>query len=338
MISHDNITFTINLTIDLLKLRQFRERIISYLPLSHVAGQLLDVFCGLSLGATVYFAQPDALKGSLLTTLKEVKPTLFFGVPRVWEKIQDNLEKVIKGITGSKLQLFNWSRKVTGRKIRADFAQETSSHLAYNLAKKLVIKKIHQQLGFDKTKIFLSGAAPIKHETLEFFSTIGIPLGEIYGMSESTGPHTFGMPRFNRITSVGPINQYNRSKLCQPDKDGSGELCVYGRHVFMGYMNSEAKTRETFDEDDWLHTGDIAKIEDGFLFITGRLKELIITAGGENIAPIPIEDNVKTELPNLVSNCMLIGDKRKFLTLLVSLQVSRVLFVERETKGMNVNN
>ncbi len=166
-----------------------------------------------------------------------------------------------------------------------------------------------------------SAAAPITKETLEYFISIGFPIVECYGMSETTGPHSVGLSGSSRVTSVGPINQYNRSKIVNKDEDGSGELCIYGRHVFMGYLNSPQKTEETFDSEDWLHTGDIAKIDsDGFLYITGRLKELIITAGGENIAPIPIEDRVKSELSDVVSNCMLVGDKKKYLVLLVTLK------------------
>ena len=107
------------------------------------------------------------------------------------------------------------------------------------------------------------------------------------------------------------------------DGNGSGELCVKGRHVFMGYLNSQENTNESIDNEGWLHTGDLAKIDaDGFLYITGRLKEIVITAGGENIAPVPIEDTIKAELPMLISNCMLIGDKRKYLSILVTLKVS----------------
>ena len=140
-------------------------------------------------------------------------------------------------------------------------------------------------------------------------------------MSETTGPHSVGLSWANRVTSVGPIDQFNRSKIVNKGDDDSGELCIYGRHVFMGYLNSREKTEETFDSDGWLHTGDIAKIDsDGYLYITGRLKELIITAGGENIAPVPIEDRVKSELSDIVSNCMLVGDKKKYLVMLVTLK------------------
>jgi long-chain-fatty-acid--CoA ligase ACSBG len=142
-------------------------------------------------------------------------------------------------------------------------------------------------------------------------------------MSETTGPHSNGLSIKNRIGSIGPLQKFNQSKIVKTENDVdsvSGELCIYGRHVFMGYLNDDKKTKDTFDENGWLHTGDMAKIEDGFLYITGRIKELIITAGGENIPPVPIEDNLKAELPRLISNSMVIGDKRKYLTILVTLK------------------
>lgn len=171
-----------------------------------------------------------------------------------------------------------------------------------------------------------SAAAPITKETLDYFLSIGFPLVECYGMSETTGPHAVGTPWSNRVTSVGVIDQYNRSKIVNKDEEDSGELCIFGRHVFMGYLNNPEKTKEAFGDNDWLHTGDIAKIDaDGYLYITGRLKELIITAGGENIPPVPIEDKIKAELPRIISNCMLVGDKKKFLVVLVTLKVGRLI-------------
>lgn len=198
--------------------------------------------------------------------------------------------------------------------------QDTSS-FSTSIAKALVLNKIHKTLGLDKCRKMYSGAAPITKETLDLFISLGLPLCEVYGMSESTGPHSVGVNLNNRITSVGAVDRYNRAKLINKDGDGSGELCILGRHVFMGYLNDMSKTRESLDEEGWLRTGDIAKIDsDGFLYITGRLKELIITAGGENIPPVPIEDHVKAELPQLVSNCMLVGDRRKYLVMLVTLK------------------
>ncbi|CAF0978778.1 unnamed protein product [Brachionus calyciflorus] len=321
MISHDNITYLVRYMADAANLKKFNERFISYLPLSHIAAQIVDTYCPLFIGGTVYFAQPDALKGSLNTTLKQVRPTFFFGVPRVWEKIQEGIEKNVKTLSGVKLNMFKWAQKVATETVMQRFNGRNSMlNPSWKLAKVLILNKVHAQLGLDECRAVYSGAAPITKETLDFFISLGIPLCETYGMSESTGPHSVGTVFSNRVTSVGPLRQCNQSKLGNKDADGSGELLVKGRHVFMGYLNDINKTLQTFDSDEWLQTGDIAKINNNFIYITGRLKELIITAGGENIAPVPVEDNVKSELPDLISNCMLVGDKKKYLVILITLK------------------
>ncbi|PIK51454.1 Long-chain-fatty-acid--CoA ligase ACSBG2 [Apostichopus japonicus] len=136
------------------------------------------------------------------------------------------------------------------------------------------------------------------------------------------GPHTLNLPDDFRLGSVGKTIWGGKSKVMHPDSDGIGELCYFGRHVFMGYLNNAEKTGEAIDEDGWLHSGDLAyKDRDGFIFITGRIKELIITPGGENIPPVLIEDEIKKKTP-LISNCMLIGDQRKFLSILLCLKVN----------------
>jgi len=165
-----------------------------------------------------------------------------------------------------------------------------------------------------------SAAAPITRETLEYFLSLNIIVTEVYGMSESTGPHTVSFPWAFRLGTVGKDLNGCTTRLDNPDAEGNGEICMSGRHVFMGYLNAEEKTTEAIDGEGWLHSGDVGKKDkDGYVSITGRIKELIITAGGENVAPVPIEDNVKLELP-VISNCMLVGDKRKFLSLLLTLK------------------
>lgn len=235
--------------------------------------------------------------------------------------MQDGVLKEINKLTGTKKSIFEWAQRTSTEKLLAQFKRQSgASEFEFSLAKLLVLKKIHRELGLDKCRHFYSGAAPITKETLDFFISIGIPLCEVYGMSESTGPHGHGLYWDNRVCSIGSVRQCNRSKLLQRDEDGSGELAVFGRHAFMGYLNDQQKTNEAFDEEGWLKTGDLAKIEDNFIYITGRLKELIITAGGENISPVPVEDKLKAELPNLISNCMLVGDKKKYLVVLITLK------------------
>ncbi|XP_053405562.1 long-chain-fatty-acid--CoA ligase ACSBG2-like isoform X2 [Mercenaria mercenaria] len=319
MISHDNCTWTAEQTGKQLQYREGTEISVTFLPLSHIAAQMLDILIPLRFGISVYFAQPDALKGTLVETLKEVRPTGLLAVPRVWEKIMEKMQGVAAQTTGVKRKIAVWAKE-KGKK--GAEAQRSGGRMpwGWGIANMLLFKKVRANLGLDRCRLVGSAAAPIMRETLEYFACLNIRIDECYGMSESSGPHTFCTDGAFRITSVGKELSGVQTKLDKPDEDGNGEICFYGRHVFMGYLNQVEKTKEAIDEQGWLHSGDVGKKDkDGFLYITGRIKELIITAGGENIAPVPVEDNVKEAL-HCVSNCMLIGDKRKFLSMLITLK------------------
>ncbi|XP_064619094.1 long-chain-fatty-acid--CoA ligase ACSBG2-like isoform X2 [Lineus longissimus] len=314
MLSHDNLTFTARSSITTLGLN--REVLVSYLPLSHVAAQLIDIYSAIECAGSVYFARADALKGTLGETLREVRPTGFLGVPRVWEKMAEMMKAAGKNISGFKRKVATWAKGV-GLKGNLALIDGGQVPFGWTVANAMVFKKARKALGLDRCKFMYSGAAPIAKETVEYFLSLNLPLLEGYGMSESTGPHTACLPGANRIASCGRDMVGFTTSLADADKDGNGEICMSGRHVFMGYLNMEEKTKETLDEMGRLHTGDVGKKDkDGFLFITGRIKELIITAGGENIAPVLIEDVVKEELP-IIGNCMLVGDKKKFLSILL---------------------
>ncbi|XP_061172776.1 long-chain-fatty-acid--CoA ligase ACSBG2-like isoform X1 [Saccostrea echinata] len=319
MLSHDNLTWTAGKAASILSSKFASDTVVTYLPLSHIAGQMTDIYVPIQNAATVYFAQPDALRGSLLTTLKEVRPTAFLGVPRVWEKMIEGMKHRAREFGFLKKKFSAWAKDVGYRTTLAEMNHEPVPG-TFSIAN-LLLKKVKVDLGFDRCRFYLSGAAPIMKETIEFFYGLHIPLLEVYGMSENSGPHTCSRPDKFRTCSVGTELPGVKTKLADIDQEGNGEICMYGRHVFMGYLDDEEKTKEAFDDDLYLRSGDIGKKDkDGFLFITGRKKELIITAGGENIAPVLIEDNVKECLP-CVSNCILIGDKRKFLSMLITLKV-----------------
>ncbi|XP_071539026.1 long-chain-fatty-acid--CoA ligase ACSBG2-like isoform X5 [Panulirus ornatus] len=322
MLSHDNITWVAHANCINADFHAGKESVVSFLPLSHVAAQLADIYITMYAGATCYFAMPDALKGSLGNTLKEVRPTRFIGVPRVWEKFHEKMTEVGRKTTGVKRSIATWAKSLgletSTRKQRQDF----SKPFGYSVANAIVFRKIKAALGFDRCELFLSGAAPIAPDIVRYFHSLDIPLTEVYGMSESSGPHTISMEKAFRFGSCGLTIPGCYTKLDNPDKEGNGEVCMGGRHVCMGYLGMEDKTNESIDDEGWLHSGDVGKLDsDGFLFITGRIKELIITAGGENVAPVLLEDNLKAEL-SCLSNCMLIGDKRKFLSILLTLKTN----------------
>jgi len=259
------------------------------------------------------------LKGSLGDTLKEVRPTSFLGVPRVWEKMQEKMVAVGRSQGTLKRRIALWAKGV-GLQGSYSMSRCFPMPFGWSVANALVFKKVREALGFDRCRLCMTAAAPIMKDTIDFFASLNIQLMEIYGMSESSGPHTLSLPSQFRLTSVGKDLPGCVTRLYNADKDGSGEICMDGRHVFMGYLNMEEKTHEALDDEGLLHSGDIGKQDkNGFLFITGRIKELLITAGGENVAPVLIEDTVKECLP-CVSNCMLIGDARKFLSVLLTMK------------------
>ncbi|XP_077120324.1 long-chain-fatty-acid--CoA ligase ACSBG1 isoform X1 [Ranitomeya variabilis] len=323
MLSHDNITWTAahaSRAGDMQPAEVQQESIVSYLPLSHIAAQIYDLWTGIKWGEHVYFANPDALKGTLVDTLKEAQPTSHMGVPRVWEKIKERIKEVSAQAGTVKRKMLSWAMSINlERNLNVSRNGELKTFLPA-VADFLVLSKIRKMLGFSHCQKHFSGAAPISAETLEFFLGLNITLYEAYGMSETSGPHVMSGPHNHRFQCCGKAVPGCQMKLENKDLDGNGEICFWGRTVFMGYLNMEDKTREVFDKDGWLHSGDIGKIDsEGFLQVTGRIKELIITAGGENIPPILTEDAVKRHLP-IVSNAVLIGDRRKFLSMLLTLK------------------
>ncbi|XP_033997075.1 long-chain-fatty-acid--CoA ligase ACSBG1 [Trematomus bernacchii] len=323
MLSHDNITWTANHASRVGEMQPAdtqQESLVSYLPLSHIAAQIYDMWTGIQWAELVYFAQPDALKGSLITTLQEVCPTSHMGVPRVWEKMMEKIKQAISECGYVKKKLVTWAMSVSLEANQKCTQMDDDKPFLFTLADSLVLQRLRTELGLSCCQKFFSGAAPISSETVQFFLGLNIRLYEAYGMSESTGPHFMSGPRAYKLPSCGKVVPGCRYKMVDMDSEGTGEICFWGRNIFMGFLNMEDQTREALDEDGWLHSGDLGKIdEEGFLYITGRIKELIITAGGENIPPLSIEEKVKKELP-IISNAMLIGDKRKFLTMLLTLK------------------
>ncbi|NXL72992.1 ACBG2 ligase, partial [Leptocoma aspasia] len=323
MLSHDNLTWTAVAAGRFIMLSDAHERqeeVVSYLPLSHIAAQMCDIWAAMTFGVQVYFAQPDALKGSLVETLREVRPTAFLGVPRVWEKMEEKMKSVGMKASALRRRVASWAKGVGLQTNLKRMNGSSEVPVNFRLAKQLVYRKVRKAIGLDRCTKCYTGAAPITRETLEFFLSLNIPVLELYGMSESSGPHTMSVPHAFKLGSCGKELTGCHTLIHKPDRDGIGEICFSGRHIFMGYLNMEDKTKEAIDEDGWLHSGDLGKHDkDGFLFITGRIKELIITAGGENIPPVPIEDAVKSAVP-IISNAMLVGDKAKFLSMLLTLK------------------
>ncbi|GAM19374.1 hypothetical protein SAMD00019534_025490 [Acytostelium subglobosum LB1] len=314
MITHRNVSWTVH-TLGSMVLhpqRCHRERFISYLPLSHIAEQVVTLYAPMLFGFNVSFADRDALQGTLLDTLMDVKPTVFFGVPRVWEKIQLKISLMLNQGGFVKKKLLSWAR---GKGIAGGYSAQRGEKkpMGYGLARSLVFKKVLGNLGLSNCWFMASTAAPISKDTLEFFMSLGITITEAYGMSELTGPQTIGYPKV-KTGSIGKTLPGSFIKL----NEGDNEICVKGPNCFAGYYKNPEATRETIDSDGWVHTGDVGYIdESGYVYITDRKKELIITAGGENIAPSLIEGYLR-QIPG-VNMAMVVGDRQKYLVVLLNI-------------------
>lgn len=313
MITHTNLVWTSQSLIKGLGFTQ-GEVTISYLPLSHIAEQLLSIHLPMAMGSLLYFA--ESLE-KLPEALQEVRPTLFLGVPRVWEKIQAKM--MAAGATAKPVQkkIVAWAKKVG---LAAGYAvqQGKARPLLLPVAQKLVFDKVRHRLGFDRTRMCVTSAAPISKDTLEFFLALGIPLLEVYGMSECSGPATYSPPDNFRTAKAGIVIPGGEVKIAE-----DGEVCMRGPHVFKGYLKDPEATKNALDPEGWLHSGDIGVIDaDGFLQITDRKKDLLITAGGENIAPQLLEGHLKS-IP-IVGQAVVVGDRMKYLAALLTLDPERL--------------
>ena len=308
MLSHTNLVWT---TASLA--REFgvdsSHRGISYLPLSHVAEQVLTLYAALVSGGCVAFAESLEAVGD---NLREIRPTFFFAVPRVWEKIQARMEAAGAASGSLKRRIARWARRVG---LESGYAAQRGDPpgLGHGLANRLVFEKVRQKLGLDRAEFLITAAAPIARETLEFFLSLGMPILEVYGMTECSGPGTFSRPDRYRTGAAGVAIPETEVRLTE-----DGEVCMRGRHIFLGYYKDPEATREALDHEGWLHSGDIGTIDDdGFLRIVDRKKELIITSGGKNVAPVPIELQLK-KIPGL-AQAVVIGDRRNYLSALLFL-------------------
>jgi long-chain acyl-CoA synthetase len=287
-----------------------------FLPLAHVFALLIQ-YGTLDVGGRIAYWERDQLK--IVPSLSEIKPDNFPSVPRIFEKVHDTAIATSTEGGGLKPAIFKWAVK-TGRKVNdlKEQGKEPGALLArqHALADKLVLSKIRDIFG-GQIKLALTGAAPIDPEIIRFFHAAGVPVLEAWGMTETSTGGTANLPGASKVGTVGRALPGVELKIAD-----DGELLVKGPNVFQGYYKNKEATDETII-DGWLHTGDIATIDDeGYVSITGRKKEIIITAGGKNITPVNIEALVKRH--PLVSQCVVIGDRRPYLVALITLDPEAV--------------
>ena len=285
--------------------------IVSYLPLCHVAEQAATNLGSLMTGGEVFFC-PDIKQ--IKDYLVHVRPTVFMAVPRVWEKFQAALEARLGAATGPKAWLAGWARNTELAAAKQEMATGHSvGGLGRSLANKLVISKVQGALGLDRLALALTGAAPISLGTLEFFASLGIPVHEVYGMSETTALLTGNPMGAVRFGTVGRALDGVEVKIAE-----DGEIIARGRNMTTGYLRMPEKTAELLDDDGWLHTGDLGSVDaDGYLSITGRKKDILITAGGKNVAPAEMESHLG-QIPG-VGQAVVIGDRQPYLSALIVL-------------------
>jgi long-subunit acyl-CoA synthetase (AMP-forming) len=308
MLTHRNVTFSADTAIRDLGL-DHHEHLLSYLPLSHIAEQLLSLHgpaCG---GFTVSFC-PEL--NELGDYLRQVRPTVFFGVPRVWEKMQQKMREARRNASPLQQRIAAVARSIGLEASRAR-AEGRRPPLLYPLARKLIFSRVREKLGLDRAWLQASGAAAISRECLDYFASLDLPIYEVYGMSEVSGASTANVPHSVRFGTVGRPLAGTELKLAD-----DGEILMRGPHVFAGYYKDEAATKEALSDDGWLRSGDIGELDaDGFLRITDRKKDLFKTAGGKYIAPQPIEARLKA-IPG-VALAVVVGDARKYPAALLTL-------------------
>ncbi|MBI4542173.1 MAG: long-chain fatty acid--CoA ligase [Gemmatimonadetes bacterium] len=306
MLTHNNIYSNVQASAQVLPVGP-TDSTLSFLPLSHIFERMAGHYHVFAQGTTINYAESI---DTLVVNLGEVKPTVVMSVPRVYEKIY---ARALENALASPIRkrVFFWAKRVGER--WADYVlagQEPPGGLAfkYGIATRLVFSKLQTRVG-GRLRFFVSGGAPLPADIAKFFFAAGLPILEGYGLTETSPVIAVNTDKKMRLGTVGPVIPGLEVRIA-----ADGEILVRGPSIMKGYFNKPEATREVLEPDGWFHTGDIGELVDGFLKITDRKKDLIVTAGGKNIAPQPIEGMVKAN--KYVANAVMLGDKRKFCIML----------------------
>jgi long-chain acyl-CoA synthetase len=309
MLSHRNILWVTE-AFDRVNPAVARDEVVSYLPLAHIYENLISVFDAIRVGYVVNFVES---MDTLFQNVREISPTYFASVPRIWEKLASTVELRMADSTRLKRAAYRVAVTLGRRHARRRRAGEPVGPLlalGYALAYWGVLYPLKRRLGFDRTRIAVCGAAPASPELFEYYHALGIPLVEGYGQTESTGVIAVNRLDRSRVGTVGQPIPGVEVRLAD-----DGEILVRGPNVFKGYFKDPELTAETIDADGWLHTGDVGAWEDGYLRIVDRKKDIIITAGGKNVTPAYIENKLK--FSPYIQDAVVFGDRRKYLVALI---------------------
>ena len=296
-----------------------RDERMCFLPLCHIAERVGGEYFAIYTGSKLNFVEhPDTVPENV----REIAPTVFTAVPRVWEKFYSGVMIALRE-SGKVQQLaYAWSIGVGERITERVLAGEPVSaalKLQFLLARALTLNNVRKLIGIHRARFCVTGAAPISPELVKWYLALGVPMVEVWGMTESCGASTYTPAQRIKPGMIGPACPYNEVRL----DPVTGELMVRGPNVFMGYLNLPEKTAETLDADGWLHTGDVGHVDaDGYFRITDRMKDIIITAGGKNITPSELENDLK--FSPYVTDAVVVGDKRPYLTVIVMIDQENV--------------
>ncbi|MBL4713067.1 MAG: long-chain fatty acid--CoA ligase [Alcanivorax sp.] len=311
MISHQNVLVQLAAGEALLEAREEDDQL-CFLPLCHILERLVSVEVPIYKGCTVNFAESPE---TVFENLREVSPNTFAAVPRLWEKIYSSLMTLRDEATGFGRWCFDRAL-AAGSAWHCERQRSPLNALRYQFWNLLVLRNVRDLIGMARLRRGTTGAAPISPDQIRWFRALGVPLYEGYGMTETTGVVSLNSREREQVGSVGEPLPGTQVRIAD-----NGEVLVQGGHVFAGYWRKPEKTAEDI-RDGWLHTGDVGRLEDGMLTITGRLKDIIITAGGKNITPAEIESRMK--FSPYISDAVVIGDKRKYLTCLIMIDQENV--------------
>ena len=296
-----------------------RDERMCFLPLCHIAERMGGEYFALYTGAKLNFVEnPETIPENV----REIAPTVFTAVPRVWEKFYSGVMIALKESSALQRAAYAWSIGVGMRiaeKVMAGETVGTGLKLRFTLARWLALNNTRKLIGIHRARFCVTGAAPISPELVKWYMALGVPMLEVWGMTETCGAST-GVPATRmKPGSIGPAAGFNEVRL----DPATGEILVRGTNVFMGYLNLPEKTVEAIDADGWLHTGDVGLMdEEGFFRITDRMKDIIITAGGKNITPSELENELK--FSPYITDAVVIGDKRAYLTVIVMIDQENV--------------
>ena len=311
MITHDNIMWTLRQVTPLYGLTE-GERFISFLPLSHIAERMMSDFTPIAVTGETWFARSLA---TLAEDLPSCRPTVFLAVPRVWQKlraaIEDQVGRQPPPVRAAFHGYLALGQRVVSARQRGDQLPVPVT-AAYRALDGVVGAQVRRAVGLDQARLVVSAAAPIHPDLIEWFHAIGLPMLQIYGQTEGCGPTTANRIERNRIGTVGSALPGMTVRI-GPD----GEVLLKGGNVCRGYLDDPESTAQLIDEDGWMHTGDVGEFDNGDLRITGRKKDLIITASGKNVAPQEIESDLCNDA--LISESVVVGEGRKYLVALITL-------------------